>query len=211
MIQTVFAFLLMSSSLNPGSSIPKDTANLQNLDTNKVIPVELREEILTALSYYPELKDTYIEFVFSETIRTSIMQAQPRARTLLWKKKRREYVIRISRYFHLSKTHVKIESLPKEVLIGWIGHELGHIMDYTGRGRMGMARFGAGYVLSKRYIRKAERAADTFAVSRGLLPYILATKNFILDHADLPESYKRKIRKLYLSPDDVMTLAESFN
>ncbi|MDJ1504238.1 hypothetical protein [Xanthocytophaga agilis] len=181
----------------------------ESLTHKKLIPDELREEILIALSYFPELKDTQIDFVYVENIRSSIMQAQPKARTLFRKKHRRHYIIRISRYFHLSKTHMKIEDLPKDVLIGWIGHELGHVMDYLYRGRLGMARFGAGYVFSKKYIRKAERVADTYAVKRGLLNYILATKNFVLDHAELPSWYKNKIRRLYLSPDDVMALVTS--
>lgn len=210
MINSIAAFFLMGSFVVNQAIDAGKPSDLDLYAHKKIIPTELKEEILLALSYYPELKDTEIEFVFSESIRTSIMQAQPRARSVLWKKDRRQYVIRISRYFHLSQTHTRIESLPKEVLVGWIGHELGHIMDYSARGRRGMARFGAGYALSKRYIRKAERVADTFAVERGLLPYILATKNFIMDHAGLPESYKRKIRRLYLSPEEVMALADSF-
>ncbi len=185
-----------------------DPVPLQQWAHNKTILVELQHEILTALSYYPELKDIEIDFVFSESIRTSLMQAQPKINTLLRHKKRRGYVIKISRYFHLSSMHTKVEELPKNVLIGWIGHELGHVMDYLDRNHTSMAWFGLGYWLSKNYIRKAERIADTYAVTHGLLDNIVATKNFILDHADLSERYKRKIRRLYLSPDQVMSIAQ---
>jgi hypothetical protein len=91
-------------------------------------------------------------------------------------------------------------------MIGWIGHELGHIMDYEARSSIGMIGFGFGYVFSKKYVHKAERIADTYAVERGMADYIIATKNFILDHTELPQAYKNKIARLYLSPDDIVEL-----
>ncbi len=36
--------------------------------------------------------------------------------------------------------------------------------------------------------------------------YILKTKNFILEHASISEKYKRRIRRLYMSPEEVMEL-----
>ena len=35
--------------------------------------------------------------------------------------------------------------------------------------------------------------ADSLAVERGMGNYIVATKRFILDHAELPQAYKDKI------------------
>ena len=46
--------------------------------------------------------------------------------------------------------------------------------------------------------------ADSFAVEQGMGIYIVATKRFILNNADLPQTYKDKIRRLYLSPDVIM-------
>lgn len=60
--------------------------------------------------------------------------------------------------------------------------------------------------MSKRFIRKAERAADTFAVHRGMAPFILSTKEFILQHSYLSVRYKDKIARLYLSPDDIIEI-----
>jgi hypothetical protein len=33
--------------------------------------------------------------------------------------------------------------------------------------------------------------------------YLIATKRFILDHAELPQAYKDKIARLYVSPDEI--------
>lgn len=79
-------------------------------------------------------------------------------------------------------------------------------MDYEEKTVWGIAKFGLLYGLSKRYIRKAERIADTFAVNRGMAPYILSTKEFILGNSDLSPRYKSRIERLYLSPDDIVEL-----
>jgi hypothetical protein len=36
----------------------------------------------------------------------------------------------------------------------------------------------------------------------------LKTKNFILKKADIPQSYKNRIKKYYLSPEEIMILIE---
>ncbi len=176
--------------------------------TNKEIPHIIQEQIFSALSHYPELADTHIRFKFTRSLGGSIMAARPVVASLFGDRKNRQYEILISAVFKLSDSIEPIHQVEDDVLIGWIGHELGHIMDYEQRSTIGIARFGLLYWLSKRYIRKAERVADTFAVQRGIAPYLLATKNFILTHSGLSEKYKNKIASLYLSPDDIVALVE---
>jgi hypothetical protein len=103
---------------------------------------------------------------------------------------------------------IPIQELPEGVLVGWIGHELGHIMDYLKRNNWSMILFGIGYYTSKSFIISAERAADTYAINHDLGDYILATKDFILHKADMPERYIKRIKRLYLSPEEVMDLVE---
>jgi len=38
--------------------------------------------------------------------------------------------------------------------------------------------------------------------------YILKTKDFILNNADITKSYKDRIKKYYLSPEEIMHLVE---
>jgi len=183
--------------------------NSDNLDiTNKIIPEAILAETMTALSYYPELKDTPIEFRFKKKIKKSFMQAQPKFSGIFKNKKNRSYFIMISEKFNIEDEEFSIAEVPSEVLIGWIGHELGHIMDYQERSGFNLIQFGIGYLTSKNFIKEAERAADTFAVSHGMGDYILATKDFILNHAHLSEVYKNRIRRLYLSPEEILLLVE---
>ncbi len=171
---------------------------------NKQIPASIRQNVLKALSFYPELKETHISFIFKPSIKTSVMQAQPVYSTLLGRKKNRRYRINISLEFKLVQSHLPILTIPDEVMIGWIGHELGHILDYEGKSNMEMISFGYRYVFHSSFVKHAEMLADSYAVERGMGNYIVATKRFILDHAELPQSYKDKISRLYLSPDIIV-------
>lgn len=106
---------------------------------------------------------------------------------------------------------LRIEEFPKDVLIGWLAHELGHIMDYCHRSTFQMILFGIKYLLSGIHIRKAERAADVYAIEAGLDKYIGDTKEYILSHSDLSDSYKEKIKRLYLGPEEISLIAHTRN
>ncbi|SDL60429.1 hypothetical protein SAMN04488034_10643 [Salinimicrobium catena] len=173
---------------------------------NKIIPQSILEEAKTALSYYPELKDVKIEFRYKEDIKKSFMQAQPEFSNLFKGKDDRSYNVFISSRFLIEEEEFSMADVPSEVLIGWLGHELGHIMDYRDKSAAGLIIFGLRYVTSKNYIKEAERAADTYAVNAGMSDYILATKDFILNHSHLSDSYKERIARLYLSPEEIIVL-----
>ncbi len=198
---TLFHLSVYSSTL-----MKKNSDSLEI--TNKIIPEAILAETKIALSYYPELKDIPIEFKFKKKIKKSFMQAQPKFSGIFKKKKYRSYYIMISEKFNIEKEEFSITEVPSEVLIGWIGHELGHVMDYQERSGFNLVQFGINYLTSNNFIKEAERAADTFAVSHGMGDYILSTKDFILNHAHLSEVYKDRIRRLYLSPKEILLLVE---
>jgi hypothetical protein len=183
--------------------------NMNKKDFAQDIPENIKEVTLKALSFYPKLKDVRIEFVFNENIRKSVMQAQPKFVTMFGSREKRTYIIKISHWFNLKGKSIPIHELPEDVLIGWIGHELGHIMDYLKRSAWSMILFGIGYLTSKSFIISAERVADTYAVNHGLGEYILATKDFILHEAGMSEAYIRKIQRLYLPPEEIIFLMEN--
>jgi hypothetical protein len=194
-MKLLLVFMMSSQLMNP---------ELLQFGHNKQIPAVIEKNVLNALSFYPELKNTTIHFIFRTKIKSSVMQAQPVFTTLLGKRKNRRYRINISEYFKLINSQIPIEKIPDEVMIGWIGHELGHILDYEGMSNGGMVSFGYRYYFSPSFVKHAEMVADSLAVERGMGNYIVATKRFILNHAELPQAYKDKISRLYLSPDVIV-------
>ncbi|MDE0598037.1 MAG: hypothetical protein OSB51_02590 [Dokdonia donghaensis] len=176
---------------------------------NKQIPKEIYDEAIIALEHYPELWDADITFQFKNNIRKSTMQAQPRWASFFKSRKNRSYIILISRKIQIDQEELNFSEVPSDVVIGWLGHELGHVMDYRERSAFGMLVFGVKYLYSGAHIREVERTADVYAITHGMGSYILKTKNFILDHAHISEKYKQRLRSLYMSPEEVMHLLEN--
>ncbi len=175
---------------------------------NKIIPSLITREAQIALSHYPELNEVAVEFKFKPSLKKSFMKAQPKFSTMFQSKEKRAYVILMSETFKIDGLELHIKDIPENVLIGWLGHELGHIMDYQTKNNFNLMLFGIQYWLSPNYIREAERVADTYAITHAMKDYILATKKFILNHSSLSEKYKARIRRLYLSPDEILLLVK---
>ena len=192
--KTIIYFLVISTTLS------------MNAQLN--IPKSIENEALKALSFYPELNECNIEIRFKKNIKKSTMQARPTFQSFFKKRSNRSYVILISETFKISDKQFTTKDIPSNILIGWIGHELGHIMDYQNRDNINLISFGVNYLFSDSFIVEAERTADTYAVAQGMENYILATKNFILNHSDIAVSYKNRIKKYYLSPEEIMAMVE---
>jgi len=182
--------------------------SVQKINAQHIIPESINKEARAALLYYPNLKNTHIEFRFKENIRKSTMLAQPVFWSLFKSRKKRKYLVLLSENIQISGKEFKTTDIDSEILIGWLGHELGHITDYKHRSSLNLIWFGVKYSLSSSYIKEAERAADSYAVAAGMEDYILKTKYFILNNAEIEESYKDRIKKYYLSPDEIMSIVE---
>lgn len=178
---------------------------------HKVIPENIRAQAIKALSFYPELKEVPITFKFKDNIKKSTMQAQPKFSGILRRRNNRGYYILISRTFKIEDKSFNTLDVPDNILVGWFGHELGHVVDYNNRTALGMIIFGIRYLYSQKYIQKVERAADVHAVEHGMANYIIATKNFILNYSGISETYKARIKRLYLSPEEIMQLVNELD
>jgi hypothetical protein len=172
-------------------------------------PDSIKKEVELALNYFPQLEYVNITFKFKSDIKKSTMQAQPDFKSLFTPRAKRKYYIFISENFKISGQEFKTVYIPSEIITGWIGHELGHILDYEERGTLNLIWYGIKYLYLENHIIDAERSADTFAVNQGMEDYILKTKNFILNHADIDPDYKKRIKKYYLSPEEIMQLVEN--
>ncbi|MCH7411127.1 hypothetical protein MM239_17135 [Belliella sp. DSM 111904] len=200
--------IFLPSSLQSDADSPVLDQDKFEVD-NKTIPWEIKDVVVEALAYFPELAGVRIDFEFRDRIKGAVMQAQPRVLTLLVTgKENREYRIKITRELDLGDTILPIEKVPHDALVGWIGHELGHIMDYKERSTANMMHFGMRYIMSNKRLTEAEIAADTYAISCGMGHQIMTVKNFILNQEGFSEEYRSKIRDLYMSPGQILSLQE---
>ncbi len=161
----------------------------------------LQEWFTETLAAYPELRGRNI-YLRKLSMKRSTMRAQPVFNSAFFRRANRHYRVDFSDHLEVTR-YVCVQELPKEVVIGWFAHELGHIIDYLNRPVLGMISFGLGYALWSKYMREAERRADTIAVNHGFGQEILATKEYLMKHATLPPHYKSRLKKYYLSADEI--------
>jgi len=171
-------------------------------------PAVLKEAIRPLHSRYPALQEVSIKFAFSQAFRGAVMQAQPQWPSMLHPGQDRRYQIEIRPYLLLREEQdtLALHRIPRNVLIGWLGHELGHISDYENKGFGEMIGLGLGYLTSEVSQKATERRADSIATMHGLGPEIIAVKQFILREKAFPLSYRDKIRRIYPSTDHIEAL-----
>ncbi|MBD3637633.1 MAG: hypothetical protein HUJ25_09790 [Crocinitomicaceae bacterium] len=165
---------------------------------------ELEYEIKEALKFYPHLEQYGIIFRFRIIERKSFMLAQPRLRTMILPRRWRQFEVIISKTYFTKNKHFENGRVPSDIVIGWIGHELGHITDYMDRSSVNLALFGFKYYYYKWFIKQAEITADTFAVHAGLTDYLVVSKRFGRDPKFFPQDYIDKLNSLYPSVEDVL-------
>ncbi|MFT5723674.1 MAG: hypothetical protein ACI9JN_000791 [Bacteroidia bacterium] len=178
---------------------------------NKRYPGRLKSEVEKALLYYPDLEHIAIEFRWGVFTQHSFMLAQPKPLTLLRNRNKREYQIIMRKKFFLKNNRVPNSRIPSDVLVGWLGHELGHVADYKDRSSWNLAWFGICYYFSKTFLKKAEISADLNAVKHGLIKELVVSKEFGRNPAYFPWSYIKKLQKFYPSIEDVLKWDKELN
>ena len=132
--------------------------------TNKTYPEDVEIAVLVALSYFPELKNTPIEFVYEK--QCEFLITKPKNRIFIGRRKRR-YRILMTTNKDPAKGMV-IERVAFNALVGVIGHELAHVLDYSQKSVFSTAMTSFRYSTSKQYRRNLERATDIATVDHGL-------------------------------------------
>jgi len=166
----------------------------------------VRDCFLEALKGFPQLADHEI-ILQQRSVAATNMRAQPVLDFRFFRRARRAYKIEISNHPNFAE-YLTLEDLPAEVLVGWFAHELGHVMDYLERSAWNMIKFALGYWFFFNFRVGAERKADIYAIQQGFAREVMATKKYILEQSSLPNRYKERIDRYYLSPDEVAIMVD---
>lgn len=163
---------------------------------NFVDKVEL--PALIALSFFPELKNTYITFECKK-IKTT-MSTRPHIGQFLLRD--RTYIIYINTHAK-ENGGVSFDELGLQEQIGIIAHELSHIVDYQQRKSFSMIKCGLYYSVFDHYHRNLERDTDLLVIKKGLAQQLYAFSNYVLNHSTASEKYKAFKRKNYMLPEEI--------
>jgi hypothetical protein len=194
----IFAKIYVSDSsvvLNENDNLPT------NFFKNKYIPEGIKTECKYALEHFPELASVSINFKYRSSKFT--MQTLPKMSFLYRKRSKRQYTIIVNNNAKFY-TGMDYNELSQKAKIGWIGHELSHIVDFQERNVLGIIRVGVYYGKSK-FRRRLERKVDDLTIQHGLGEELFDGVDYMLNSSAASENYKKNFVKHYLSLKEIRT------
>ena len=160
----------------------------------------LKLAFYVALTRYPELHHTRV--ILKHKPINSTMQAQPSPEFMFKRKNKRGYRIFVNN--DPLRIGIGYEELSFNGLVGWIGHEFAHLIDYNTMKNRELLGFIVGYVFNKRKMRRTERNADRETIKRGLGIQLLDGVNFFEKNNKVSKKYRKRKQKNYLSEEEII-------
>ncbi len=152
--------------------------------TNKKIPESIRPQVLTALSFYPELKEAKIIFRFKK--RKTPLTSRPRIFSVFKEKKKRTYVITISSETKRHLAPILFSKLPYNAQVGVLGHEIGHVVEYNEKSSLQI--IGLSFKLfNSAFVDSFEFKTDKRTVEHGLGYQLLDWSIFVRKALNITE------------------------
>lgn len=167
--------------------------------TNKEYPETEELQILLALSFYPELKATDIEFRYA--ILECSLQARPKYYSLLRSRSGRKYVILINEDQE-SPVHPSKSGFAAQV--GFFTHELAHIVDYETMTKRKLVATAWKYNMNPEFKKNLEQKTDMIAIEHGAGYLKYHASCFIFYESEASEKYLEKKKRFYFSPEEIL-------
>ena len=182
-------------------------------NTNKMIPSVYEAQILIALSYFPELKNTSIEFRLKKT--NTPLSSRPNFFGLLQSPKKRKYIVTISEATNSRLEPILFKNLNFNAQIGVLGHELSHISDYRTKGFNRMSNLLLIEIFSKKQVDKFEGRTDLICIHHGLGYQLLDWSKSVRQNLKIDNwrgannvEFKSK-RERYLNPETITKIIDT--
>ncbi|MCB0611360.1 MAG: hypothetical protein KDD12_26800 [Lewinella sp.] len=175
---------------------------LKEYGQNKKLAEGFEFQCLLALSHYPELKETPIEFLVQPAFLP--LSSRPDPVTVLSPWIRRKYLVVISSRSTDYFEQILLKNTPFNEQVGIIGHELGHSVFYLDKSALKLVGIAYNYEYDEDYATQFERETDKRAVAHGL-GYQLYDFAFFVRKAfgDSQEKIAAEKGDMYLSPNEL--------
>jgi hypothetical protein len=178
-----------------------------SLRHNKEIPAEFERPILTALSYFPELKDTHIIFRIKKAY--TPLTTKPNFTSVFKRRDHRTYIITISNKTADTLTRLLFRNLTFEEQVGVMGHELSHVVDFDTKNFPQEVANGIWHI-SKKYVDKMEFNTDRICIIHGLGKYLEAYSIHVRHTMHVHNwrgvdfvNEKKETHERYMNPDTI--------
>ena len=199
-------------SFNPDSLPASFFVNLkQEYGNKKIYPAQLEKQILIALSYYPELKNTPIKF----QLRPNHSSGDTRVTWggLFESPRKRHFRVVISDSTEEMLMPLIFKNLSFNAQLGLIGHELAHVSDFFSVTTLQIIKHVVSSVSTK-YVDRIEYNTDATCIAHGLGYQLLEWSSYVrkkmnTENWDGPDYVHRaKKRGRYMNPG---TIRQSIN
>lgn len=170
---------------------------------NKHIPFQYEAVILEALSYYPELRDTYIRFKLVNQA-SEPYGTKPDMKSIFSSPENRSYTISLLERAEGPEFHALFKNLSKEKQLAVIAHELVHVIQFQSCSRLSLLKTLIKYPFPS-FKRKIERDADLGAIEHGLGKGLYEHATYLRSIPGYLEK-RPELNKYYLTPDEILEL-----
>lgn len=156
----------------------EDSINLlKKFGKNKELIPQFRLQTLIALSYYPELINTHIRFIYKPA--RASLETRPDFPTVINKGDKRTFTITVSDTSMPKIEPILLKNMDFNAQIGIIGHELSHVADFSNQNLLHLIGSGIEHLFSPTYIDRFEYRTDSICIAHGLGYQLLAWSTFI--------------------------------
>lgn len=198
-----WSYALMAQGPKAPRTMERDdyTVHLDSLreyyGENKELLPKYELQALIALSYFPELKDTRIEFVYKKL--KSNLAARPNGLSVFRRKGKRVYKVLVN---NTDASKMPIDSASFNAQVGVIAHELSHIAYYESRSSMRVMADGLWY-WNLKFRTRFERATDMRTIEHGLGWQLHDFGQFGVDYVKNDPKYSAYKARVYMTPEEI--------
>ncbi len=180
----------------------------QAFGQQKHIPTRFQKQILLALSFFPELKTTPIEFIIKKA--HTPLSTRPAYTSIFKSPGERSYLVIISDSSISTLSPILFDRLPFNAQVGVIGHELSHIVYFSSKNTFRLLYTGIMHVSSK-FLDRFEYRTDSSCISHGLGFQLLSWSLFVRKALHIKEWHGaqdplpgKPSRERYMNPETIV-------
>lgn len=181
---------------------------LREYGNNKSLPAGFELQALLALSHYPALRNTRIDFIVDDV--SIPLSSRPHWVSMLRSAPNRTYQVIIDTELEGSRDALLLKNQPFNAQVGIIGHELAHTAYYLDRSFFGIAGDALCQLSSCRI--EFERATDRRLIEHGLGWQRLEHATFVRSQisGDSASAFNAEGGGgAYMSPAEILGILES--
>jgi hypothetical protein len=169
------SFLLQSGVVRAQHPPMKDVTDSMNMlfprlksewGANKTMPASLEKQIFFALSYFPEFKNTRIQFKL-EKDDNGIISTRPTWGSVFRRSAKRTYIVVMADSSAARGSFPIFSNAPANGQVGILCHELCHVLYFRRHTGVGLIGLGINHI-SKKYMDGFENRTDSVDIERGL-------------------------------------------